>query len=53
MNLYWVYDLPSWLFAMMVIGTFVGIALIGQRLTQKWVKRIAGNEGKYNDLVPL
>jgi Protein of unknown function (DUF4239) len=51
MNLYWVYDLPSWLFAMMVIGTFVGIALIGQRLTQKWVKRIAGNEGKYNDLV--
>ncbi len=51
MNLYWVYNLPNWLFATLVIGTFVGIALIGQRLTQRWVKRIAGNDGKYNDLV--
>jgi hypothetical protein len=50
-NLYWVYDLPNWLFATMVIGTFVGIALVGQNLTQGWVKRIAGNNGKYNDLV--
>ncbi len=51
MNLYWVYDLPNWLFATMVIGTSVGIALVGQRLSQRWVKRIAGNDGRYNDLV--
>jgi hypothetical protein len=51
MNLYWVYDLPNWLFATMVMGTAIGIALLGHRLTQRWVKRIAGNDGRYNDLV--
>lgn len=51
MNLYWVYDLPNWLFATMVMGTTIGIALVGQRLSQRWVKRIAGNDGHYNDLV--
>ncbi len=51
MNLYWVYDLPNWLFATMVIGTAVVVAIAGQRLTQRWVKKIAGNDGRYNDLV--
>jgi Protein of unknown function (DUF4239) len=50
-NLYWVYDLPNWLFATLVMGTFTSIALVGQRLTQRWVRRVAGNDGKYNDLV--
>jgi Protein of unknown function (DUF4239) len=50
-NLYWVYDIPSWLFAALTISTFVSIALCGHRLTQRWVKKIAGNSGMYNDLV--
>jgi Protein of unknown function (DUF4239) len=51
MNLYWVYDIPTWLFALLVVGIFIAIALIGQRLSQRGVKRIAGKEGKYNELV--
>jgi Protein of unknown function (DUF4239) len=50
-NLYWIYDIPNWLLAIMIIGTSVGVALVGQRLTHRWVKRIVGNEGTYNDLV--
>jgi Protein of unknown function (DUF4239) len=51
MNLYWVYDLPNWLFAALVVITCLLISLGGHRLTERWVKRIAGNEGEFNDLV--
>jgi Protein of unknown function (DUF4239) len=51
MNLYWLYDIPTWLFAILVIGLCVAIALVGQRLMQRFVKRVAGKEGKYNELV--
>jgi RsiW-degrading membrane proteinase PrsW (M82 family) len=51
MNLYWLYDIPTWLFALLVIGLCVAIALVGQRLMQRFVKRVAGKEGKYNELV--
>jgi hypothetical protein len=50
-NLYWVYDIPNWLFAVLVIGTCVTIGMVGHRLTERWVKRIVGNNGDYNDLV--
>jgi Protein of unknown function (DUF4239) len=52
-NLYWVYDIPSGLFAVLAISTFVSIALCGHRLTQRWVKKIAGSAGTYNDLVSI
>jgi hypothetical protein len=51
MNLYWVYDIPGWLFAVLVVSTCISIGLVGQRLTDRWVRRIAGNSGEYNDLV--
>jgi Protein of unknown function (DUF4239) len=51
MNLYWVYDLPNWLFAVLVVITCLLISLGGHRLTERWVKRIAGNDGEFNDLV--
>ncbi len=51
MNLYWVYDIPGSLFAILVIGTCISIGLVGHRLTARWVRRIAGNSGEYNDLV--
>lgn len=51
MNFYWVYDIPNWLFAVLTIGTSIGIALVGQRFTRRWVKRIAGGDGQYNELV--
>lgn len=51
MNLFWLYDLPNTVFAAIVIGFFVSIGLIGQRWTRRWVKRIPGNDGRYNDLI--
>ncbi len=51
MNLYWVYDIPGWLFATLVISTCISIGLVGHRLTARWVRRILGNSGEYNDLV--
>jgi Protein of unknown function (DUF4239) len=51
MNLYWVYDIPNLLFANLVMASFIVVAVIGQRLTRRWVKRIAGNDGQYNELV--
>jgi hypothetical protein len=51
MNLFWVYDIPNTLFAVLVMATFIAIAVIGQRLSRRWVKRIVGNDGQYNELV--
>ncbi len=51
MNLYWVYDIPGWAFALVVIGTCVTIGLLGHRLTERWVRRVVGSRGEFNDLV--
>jgi hypothetical protein len=51
MNLFWVYDIPNELFAILVMASFIAIAVIGQRLSRRWVKRIVGGDGQYNELV--
>jgi hypothetical protein len=51
MHLFWVYDIPGVVFANLVMASFVAVAVIGQRLSRRWVKRIVGNDGEYNDLV--
>jgi hypothetical protein len=51
MNLFWVYDIPSGLFAVLVVISFASIAVAGQRLSRRWVKRMVGSNGDYNDLV--
>jgi Protein of unknown function (DUF4239) len=51
MNLFWVYDLPNFVFAGLVIASFITVALVGQRLSRRWVKRIVGHGSDYNELV--
>ena len=51
MDLYWLYDLPSWLFALIVISAFVTFGLVGLRLTRGWVRRIHGTDHSHNDIV--
>ncbi len=51
MNLFWVYDIPSLVFANLVMASFIAVGLTGQKLSRRWVKRIAGSDGQYNDLV--
>ena len=50
MNLYWVYDLPNWLFALLCIGFFALIAISGLLAFRKIIQR---NEipQSHNDIV--
>jgi len=50
MSLMWLYDLPSWAFGTVVVGAFVGFALIGQIVTRRFLARWFGDK-HYNDIV--
>jgi hypothetical protein len=51
MNLYWVYDLPTWLFAVLTILVTVSVGLIGLFATRKWVRTIHIHEHSHNEVV--
>jgi hypothetical protein len=51
MNLYWVYDLPAWLFAVLTIAVSVAVGLAGLYATRKWVRRVHGSQHSHNDVV--
>ena len=51
MNLYWVYDLPNWLFAFLTVGVFVAVGLGGLYLTRGWVQRLHIVDHSHNDIV--
>ena len=51
MNLYWIYDLPNWLFGTLTLGVFVAFGLAGLYLTRGWVRRLHHAEHAHNDIV--
>jgi Protein of unknown function (DUF4239) len=51
MNMYWVYDLPNWLFAVLTIAVTAAIGLLGLYATRKWVQRIHGDRNSHNEVV--
>ena len=38
--MYWVYDLPTWLFGTLAVIVFVAFGLAGLYLLRGWVRRI-------------
>lgn len=50
MTLYWVYNLPNWLFAMLVTATFVVVATVGLLLSRGIVLRVFGRHA-CNDVI--
>jgi hypothetical protein len=50
MTLYWVYDLPNWLFGTLTVGAFVAAGLAGLFLTRRWVERLHETDS-HNDIV--
>ncbi len=48
--MYWVYDLPNWLFELLTIGLFVAFSLTGMLLTRSWMRRIHVQRS-HNDIV--
>jgi Protein of unknown function (DUF4239) len=51
MNIYWVYDLPIWLFGALTIAVTVAIGLGGFYATRKWVRRVHRDQHSHNDIV--
>ena len=51
MNMYWVYDLPNWLFGALTVLVFVVIGLAGLYLTRGWVQRLHRIDHSHNDIV--
>lgn len=51
MNFYFLYDLPNWLFASVIILFFVSFGLIGLILSRKIIKRLHQADQAHNDIV--
>jgi hypothetical protein len=51
MNLYWVYDLPNWLFGTLTVIVFLIVGLGGLLLTRRLVRRIHRVDHSHNDIV--
>lgn len=49
--MYWVYDLPNWLFGALTVIVFVAFGLAGLYLTRDWVRRIHHKDHTYNDII--
>lgn len=50
MNLYWVYDLPNWIFGTLTIGAFVAFAMVGYGISSRLMLRLFGKH-PHNDVV--
>ncbi|GGY65430.1 hypothetical protein GCM10011613_06610 [Cellvibrio zantedeschiae] len=50
MNLYWLYDLPNWLFCALVVVAFVTFSMLGLWLSRRLVLRFIGKHPN-NDIV--
>jgi hypothetical protein len=51
MNIYWVYDLPIWLFGVLTVTVFVAIGLAGLYLTRDWVRDLHRIDHSHNDII--
>ena len=51
MSMYWVYDLPNWLFGVLTVVVFVAIGLAGLFLTRNWARRLHIIDHSHNDIV--
>jgi hypothetical protein len=51
MNMYWVYELPSWLFGVLTMGVITAVGLSGLYATRSWVRRVHGDRHSHNEVV--
>ena len=50
MNMYWVYNLPNWLFEVLTIFLFMAFSLVGLLVSRRWTHRLHVQHS-YNDIV--
>jgi hypothetical protein len=51
MNMYWVYELPNWLFGVLTIAVTAAVGLSGLYATRRWVRRVHGDRHSHNEVV--
>ncbi len=51
MTMYWIYDLPNWLFGLLTILVFNAIAIGGLIATRPVARRLLKESGEHNDVV--
>src|SRR5476649_2646955 len=51
MNMYWVYDLPNWLFAALTVAAFLAFGLGGLSLSRTWAQSLHHETQSHNDVV--
>jgi hypothetical protein len=49
--MYWLYDLPTWLFGALTMAVFVAFGLAGLYATRGWAARLHNGDHTHNDLV--
>lgn len=45
----WIYDLPTWLMCLLIVGTFTGLAVVGLYTTRSFVYKITGPRPGHNE----
>ena len=51
MNMYWVYELPSWLFGVLTMAVTTAVGLSGLYATRRWLRRVHGDRHSHNEVV--
>jgi hypothetical protein len=49
--MYWVYDLPNWLFGVLTVLLFCAFGIGGMMATRRWVSSLHHSEASHNDIV--
>src|SRR6516225_6709498 len=49
--MYWVYELPNWLFGVLTVAVTVAIGLVGLFATRRWVRRVHEDRHSHNEFV--
>jgi hypothetical protein len=49
--MYWVYDLPNWLFGVLTVSVFCTFGMVGVIVTRRWVPWLHHVEQSHNDIV--
>lgn len=51
MSMYWIYDIPNWQLAILIIVVFVAVSLVGLAATRPLVRRLLNASSAHNDIV--
>lgn len=52
MNFYWVYDLPIWLFGLLVVALSIAVGVAGMFVLRRWVRQLHGGHS-HNEIVSV